>query len=83
MEETLKQILNELQKTNNSLDSLEKQLGSGIAELKAGQETLQKSLIKTLGVYTDKIVEHVDDKTAPLNKRVFAVETDIQLISKQ
>ena len=52
-------------------------------ELKDGQERLQKNIIKSLGDYTDKIVLHVDNKTEALNKRTFAVETEIQRLTRQ
>jgi len=56
---------------------------TGLNELKIGQEKLQKNLIESLGAYTEKIAEHVDHKTEALNKRVFAVETEIQRLTRQ
>jgi prefoldin subunit 5 len=50
--------------------------------LKAGQEKIH-NIIKSVAEYTEKIVEHFDNKTEVLNKRVFAVETEILRIIKQ
>lgn len=79
MEETLKQILNELKEIRSDISELKQ----GQERLEDGQLQLQKNLIDSLGAYTEKIVEHVDDKTAALNRRVYNVETDIQRISRQ
>ena len=35
----------------------------GQNRLEVGQEKLQKNLVDSLGLYTDKIVDHFDDKT--------------------
>lgn len=90
MEKTLIEFMKQM---NNRFDKIEtelKEMRSDINDLKQGQkrledgqERLQKNLIDSLGAYTEKIVEHVDDKTAALNERVFKVETDIQRISRQ
>ncbi|WP_445506040.1 hypothetical protein [Niallia sp. 03190] len=47
-------------------------LSEEIKELKDGQARLQKNIIESLGQYTEKIAEHVDNKTEALNKRVYA-----------
>jgi chaperonin cofactor prefoldin len=90
MEDTLKQILmelqnmrQELQNVSHRLDNLEqgqKEIRLELNELKKGQEQLQKNIIDNMGLYNKKILEYVDDKTEALNKRVYAVETDIQRI---
>jgi hypothetical protein len=43
----------------------------------------KKTSFLSLGEYTDKIVNHFDNKTEALNKRVYAVETEIQRLIKQ
>jgi chaperonin cofactor prefoldin len=88
MEETLKQILVEMKTMNHRLDGMEKRfdgVDSRLASLEIGQKRLgegqaklQKNLVDSLGSYTEKIVDYVDNKTEALNKRVFTVETDIQ-----
>ncbi|OIJ20769.1 hypothetical protein BKP45_08190 [Anaerobacillus alkalidiazotrophicus] len=79
MEEILKQMLNELKEIKSDIGELKK----GQVRLEVGQEKLQKNLIDSLGSYTEKIVEHVDDKTEVLNKRVFKVESEIERLSRQ
>lgn len=66
MEEILKQILVELQKVSGRLERLEqgqKEMSLELAELKKGQEQLQKNIIHSLGLYKENIVQYVDDKT--------------------
>ena len=62
MEEILKQILGELQKVNNRLDSLEK----GQERLLIGQDQLKDNIINGLGPYFDQIEKHIDAKTDEL-----------------
>jgi chromosome segregation ATPase len=54
-----------------------------IKEIKEDQDSFQKNIIISLGEYTDKITQYVDDKTEALNKRVFTVETEIQRLTRQ
>jgi hemerythrin-like domain-containing protein len=79
LEETLKQILNELKEIKTDIHDLK----DGQARLEVGQNKLQKNLIDSLGSYTEKIVDHLDDKTQALNKRVYNVESEIERLSKQ
>ncbi|ESU33510.1 hypothetical protein G3A_06210 [Bacillus sp. 17376] len=58
-------------------------LKEGQKRLEIGQEKLQKNLIASLGLYTDKIVEHFDASTEVLNKRVYKAETEIERLSRQ
>lgn len=63
MEETLKQILVELQKVNHRLDSLEKgqqELKADVTDLKLGQDQLKDNLINGLGPYFEQIEKHID-----------------------
>ncbi|WP_218781240.1 hypothetical protein, partial [Bacillus sp. EB106-08-02-XG196] len=53
-----------------------------INELKIEQKENHKSVIKYLGDYSEKITDHFDNKTDALNKRVFAVETELQRLNK-
>ncbi len=46
MEEILKQILSEIKKTNEKLDSLEKEIKTDIKELKEGQVKLEGKIDK-------------------------------------
>lgn len=62
MEEILKQILGELQKVNNRLDSLEK----GQERLQTGQDQFRDKLINGLGPYFEQIEKHIDTKTYEL-----------------
>jgi archaellum component FlaC len=74
--------LDGIDKRLNGFEQRFERVENGINELKSGQEQLQKNLIVSLGNYTEKIVEHVDDKTGALNKRVFAVETEVQRLTR-
>jgi hemerythrin-like domain-containing protein len=75
--------LKEMRSDVNELKEDVRELKEGQKRLEEGQERLQKNLIHSLGSYTEKIIDHVDDKTAALNRRVYNVETDIQRISRQ
>lgn len=69
MEETLKQILVELQKVNHRFDSLEKgqqELKTDVTALKSGQDQLKDNLINGLGPYFQQIEKHIDAKTDEL-----------------
>ena len=76
MEETLKQILKELQKVNHRLDRFEKgqqelktdvtDLKLGQDQLKLGQDQLKDNLINGLGPYFEQIEKHIDVKTEAL-----------------
>lgn len=93
VEEVLKQILNGIQEMRVGMNDLKlgqnglevdiKDLKQGQNRLEIGQEKLQKNLVDSLGFYTDKIVEHIDDKTEAFNKRVYKVETEIERLSRQ
>ncbi|WP_416828240.1 hypothetical protein [Ectobacillus polymachus] len=81
MEEILKQILNELKEMHIDINEMRvdiNELKKGQNRLEVGQEKLQKHLVDSLGLYTEKIVDHIDDKTEVLNKRVYKVETEIE-----
>jgi len=65
VEEILKQILNELKEIRVDIYELKQ----GQNRLEVGKEKLQRNLVDSLGLYTDKIVDHIDDKTEVLNKR--------------
>lgn len=79
MEEILKQILNEIKEMSVDI----KDLKQGQNRLEFGQEKLQKNLVDSIGLYTEKMVEHIDDKTEALNKRVYKVKTEIERLSRQ
>lgn len=70
---------NRLNGIDNRLDGIEQE----IKEVKTGQEKLQKSIIKSIGEYTEKIADYVDVKTEVLNKRVFKLETEVQRLTRQ
>jgi predicted nucleic acid-binding Zn-ribbon protein len=75
MEDTLKQILSELQKVNQSMDGFEKRfdnidsdfkegfdkLNRDIKELKDGQETIKDSIINRVGSYIEEVAKHIDE----------------------
>ena len=87
LKELLRSVLKEeLEPINNRLNDIEinmKDLNKDVKDIKTGQEKLQKNIIESLGQYTEKIADHVDDKTAVLNKRVYAAETQIQRLTRQ
>jgi hemerythrin-like domain-containing protein len=80
LKDLLRSVLKEeLEPINKRLDVIEKD----VKEIKTGQEQLQKNIIESLGQYTERIADHVDDKTSALNKRVYDVETEIQRLTRQ
>ncbi len=82
-QEKVQRDLNEVKTGQEKFQRDLNEVKTGLNELKIGQEKLQKNLIESLGAYTEKIAEHVDHKTEALNKRVFAVETVIQRLTRQ
>ncbi|WLR51890.1 hypothetical protein LC040_02980 [Bacillus tianshenii] len=65
MEETLKQILSELQKVNQRMAGFEKRfdnLDKDIKELKDGQEQLKDSTINRVGPYIEEVAKHIDER---------------------
>ena len=87
LKELLRSVLKEeLEPINNRLNDIEidvKDIKKDVKDIKTEQEKLQKNIIESLGQYTEKIADHVDDKTAVLNKRVYNVETEIQRLTRQ
>ncbi|WP_407268275.1 hypothetical protein [Radiobacillus sp. PE A8.2] len=79
MEDILKQILGELKGIKTDIGVLK----TGQARIESGQQKLQQNLIESLGSYTEKITEHVDDKTEVLNKSVYKVESELKRLSRQ
>jgi uncharacterized phage infection (PIP) family protein YhgE len=74
---------NELKTGQTELGHKDAMLEQAINELKNEQKENHKSVIRYLGDYSEKITDHFDHKTDALNKRVFAVETEIQRLIKQ
>jgi predicted RNase H-like nuclease (RuvC/YqgF family) len=73
----------------NELSTDVKEIQADTGDLKQGQkrledslERLNKNMIDSLGLYSEKIIEHFDDRTEALNKRVFKAETDIQRLKR-
>ncbi|SFD68681.1 hypothetical protein SAMN05216238_103154 [Lentibacillus persicus] len=58
-------------------------LKQGQKRIEDGQERLQKNLVASVGDYTEKIIDHFDDKTDVLNNRVFKVESEVKNLSRQ
>jgi hemerythrin-like domain-containing protein len=86
VEDTLIQILSELKNMRSDINDIKKgqqNLEAGLERVEAGLNSLQENLVDSLGMYTEKIVEHVDNKTEVLNKRVFKVESEIERLSRQ
>ena len=59
------------------------ELKTGQTRLEVGQQKLQQNLIESLGTYTEKISEYVDDKTEALNKRVYKMESELERLTRQ
>jgi len=53
------------------LESHQQTLEAGLERVENGIQNLQEKLVDSLVLYTEKIVQHVDNKTEVLNKRVF------------
>ncbi|MDQ0214914.1 chaperonin cofactor prefoldin [Oikeobacillus pervagus] len=114
MENTLKQILQEMKHVNTRLGKIEegqknledrqknlekrqenleirqmnleeqqKEMRHELIGLKEGQERFQKNMIESIGLYTDKIIEHVDVKTSALNKRLYTLEVEVERLQRQ
>jgi hemerythrin-like domain-containing protein len=79
----LKEDVSELKQGQKRLEEDLSELKQGQERLEEGQKRLQQNLIDSLGSYTEKIIEHVDDKTEVLNRRVFNVEIDIRRLGRQ
>ncbi|WP_404451878.1 hypothetical protein LG329_16250 [Virgibacillus necropolis] len=65
MEETLKQILSELQNVNQGMHDFEKRfdnLDKDMNELKDGQEQLKESTINRFGPYIEEVAKHIDER---------------------
>lgn len=71
MDEILKQILDEI-----------KEIRKDVTELKEVQLNQDQLLKKEELNDSDKILEYVNDRTEALNRRVYEVETNIQLIMR-
>jgi len=65
------------------LESHQQTLEAGLERVENGIQNLQEKLVDSLVLYTEKIVQHVDNKTEVLNKRVFKVESEIERFSRQ
>ena len=65
------------------LEAQQQTLEAGLDRVENGIQNLQENLVDRLGLYTEKIVQHVDNKTEVLNKRVFKVESEIERLSRQ
>ncbi|WP_099354883.1 hypothetical protein [Fredinandcohnia onubensis] len=72
-----------IDKRFDGIDQRLDRLETNQTELKIGQEKLQKNIIESLGNFTEKIAEHVDNQTSALNKRIFKVETEIERLTRQ
>ena len=75
----------ELEPINGRLGAIEGRLDCVEAEmkqLKEGQALLKKEIIDSISTYTAKLESCGDNKTEVLNKRAFAVETEIQRLAR-
>ena len=79
----LKQGQQNLEAGQKRIEVQQQTLETGLDRVENGIQTLQENLVDSLGLYTEKIVQHVDNKTEVLNKRVFKVESDIERLSRQ
>ncbi|MBM7653474.1 hypothetical protein [Neobacillus cucumis] len=93
LREELQPINKRLDTINKRLDTIEPRfvtietrmnvIDQELKEIKIGQEKFQTNMIESLGQYTDKIAEHVDVKTEVLNKCVYALETEVERLTRQ
>ncbi|MCA1055717.1 hypothetical protein LCM10_12035 [Rossellomorea aquimaris] len=51
--------------------------------MEESQEEFQKGPVDSLGTLTDKIMDHIDNRTEALNKSVYKFEADIERLSRQ
>jgi chromosome segregation ATPase len=73
----------ELKSSQNNLETAFDEMKQSQIRMEKGQERFQKNLVESLGTYTDKIIDHIDNRTEALNKRVYKVEADIEKLSRQ
>lgn len=79
----LKQGQQNLEAGQKRLEAQQQTLEAGLERVENGMQNLQENLVDSLGLSTEKIVQHVDNKTEVLNKRVFKVESEIERLSRQ
>lgn len=79
----MKKDIIRLKQDTQQLKGDTKQLKVDMVEIKLGQEKLQKNIIENLGEYTEKMIEHNDNKAEVLNKRVFKLEAEMERVTKQ
>ncbi len=65
----MKSDISEMQTDINGMQTDIKELKQGQQRLEKGQERLQNNLVESLGLYTQKIVDHVDVRDEALNKK--------------
>ena len=51
--------------------------------MEKGQERFQKEFAEILSIHSDRIVDHLDNRTEALNKRIYKVESEIERLSRQ
>ncbi|XXM72994.1 hypothetical protein ACQ0QQ_03600 [Lysinibacillus sphaericus] len=51
--------------------------------MEKGQERFQKEFAEILSIHSERIVDHLDNKTETLNKRVYKAEAEIERLSRQ
>ncbi|OAT82016.1 hypothetical protein A6P54_10945 [Bacillus sp. MKU004] len=51
--------------------------------MEKGQERFHKEFAEILSIHSDRIVDHLDNKTEALNKRIYKVESEIERLSRQ
>lgn len=94
LKESQDQLGSSLKEGQNRLESRMCNLESNQDRLESKVNSLTSSLIENLAPYfeniakhiddsNEKVITYVDDKTEALNKRIFAVETDIQRLTRQ
>jgi len=82
-QKVLEVSLQNLESGQKRLEAHQQTLEAGLDRVENGIQNLQENLVDSLGLYTEKIVQHVDNKTEVLNKRVFKVESEIERLSRQ
>jgi len=63
-----------LEAGQKKVEAQQQTLEAGLDRVENDIQNFQENLVNSLGLYTEKIVQHVDNKTEVLNKRVFKVK---------
>jgi predicted RNase H-like nuclease (RuvC/YqgF family) len=71
---TLKKGFTELKTSQKNLESAFDEMKQSQIRMEKGQERFQKEFVDILSTHSDRIIDHLENRTEALNKRVFKIE---------